>query len=271
MADKKFTGLSLTFGGLMEWHIPFISSGSASGGVVVTGFGGSEDNGMGLYGSIGTDKVDGDGGYSKGPYLSPWSSKFYGLFVGEESTLTYGNAKAVDGFSSIWGLHLGVVGLQIGIPFEGTGYSLGVTLGPGFFVNLGTVQGTATLTTQDLGSGSRGAGGPVPLLNEFEQYQELVGDAQLFFYADSFSSGSPTVPAIPYLQSPSATIPTETYNQLLFNQTDGSRSPDATTWQSGQNAFPTIQQLAPIKQFAPLPQSFHPSTPVPLPPPLHGV
>ncbi|MEY9427047.1 hypothetical protein ABH975_002362 [Bradyrhizobium ottawaense] len=202
MADK-FTGLSLSWGGLMEFSFPYfpsVPSGSASGGVVVTAFGGPENNGMGLYGSIGTDKVDGDGGYSKGPYFAPWSSKFYGLFVGEEATLTYGNADAVSGFSAIYGLHLGVAGLQIGIPFQGNGYSIGVTLGPGLFVNLGTVQGTATLTTQDIGPGGRVTDGSLAFSNEFQQYQELVGDAQPFVNADSLSSGSPTHPAIPYLQ-----------------------------------------------------------------------
>jgi len=82
MASDGFNGLTLGGGlGVSVGFGPF-GSYSATGGGYVTAFGGAQNNGGGLYGSLATDKFSA---------VPSWS---VGIQAVEQYTLTYGNANA---------------------------------------------------------------------------------------------------------------------------------------------------------------------------------
>ncbi len=136
MASDGFSGLTLAGGG--GYSVGFGPFGSYSGtlGGYVTAFGGGQNNGVGVYGSLQTDRFSA---------VPSWS---LGVQAVEQFTLTYGNAGAFTGQSAYYGAHILVAGLQVGVPLNNpgslNGYSITLTLGPGFSITLGQVGQTVT-------------------------------------------------------------------------------------------------------------------------------
>jgi len=60
LAMADWAGLTVTVGGTLSAGVPFVTStGAVGGGVYSTGFGGPTNNGLGSYGTISSDTVDG--------------------------------------------------------------------------------------------------------------------------------------------------------------------------------------------------------------------
>src|SRR5690349_17818616 len=108
MANDGFEGLTLSYGGQLNFGLADKGQFGATAGGYVTAFGGRANNGLGVFGTVTSDRAN------PNSVTAPTTS----LELGTQATLTFGNVQSFQGRSGYFGAHIGVVGVNVGVPIS---------------------------------------------------------------------------------------------------------------------------------------------------------
>ncbi|WP_342724633.1 calcium-binding protein [Bradyrhizobium sp. B097] len=254
MVDSSFRGLTLSYGG--SYYLSGIDKAKpgegpqtydAGAGGYVTAFGGNANDGFGAYLSLSGPQTQSNG---LGRVAIP------GAEFGEQASLIFGNANDMGGFSAYYGFHLGVAGLYIGSPLEGSGglngYSVTLTLGLGFDIKTGQVQYTQpfplTGANLDGSSWTDPSFSPGPWPGDQVPLTSIPGAGLQIDGAIPTPAEwpvNPDFPSVPYLQE------YQQYEQSALSGSTGvdigSELGNLTSSSSGQS--PSFQPVADLPEF----------------------